>query len=69
MHNDELHGLCNSPYVSRVGESVRMRWAATWQMQTAVWWGNVKKRDHLDVLDVDGRTVKWLMMKERLGIL
>jgi len=38
-------------------------------MQTAVWWGNLKKRDHLDVLDVDGRTVKLFIMKKRRGIL
>jgi hypothetical protein len=31
-------------------------------MQT--WWGNLKEREHLDVLDVNGRAVKWFIMKK-----
>jgi hypothetical protein len=37
-------------------------------MQTAFWWGNRKERDHLEVLEVDGKAVKWFIMKKRLGI-
>jgi hypothetical protein len=38
-------------------------------VQTAFWWGNLTEREHLDVLEVDRRTVKWFVMKKQLGIL
>ena len=40
-------------------------------MHTAVWWGNMRERDHLKDLGVDGRIIlKWTFVKydEGLGL-
>jgi hypothetical protein len=45
----------------------RMSWQGMWrlwgrrEMHTGFWWGNLKFRDHLENLGVDGRIIlKWI---------
>jgi len=33
------------------------------KMQTQFWWGNLKKRDHIEDLGVDGRMILKLILK------
>ena len=61
LHNEELYTLHSSPNIIRVTKSRKMRCAARvyiWRrkdMRTGFWWGNLRKRDHLEVLGVDER--------------
>ena len=33
-------------------------------MHTGFWWGNLRERDHLESLSIDGRVVlKWILRK------
>jgi hypothetical protein len=45
-----------------------MRWWGRWhvwgtrELHTRVWWGNLKKRDHLEDLGIEGRIIlKWIL--------
>jgi hypothetical protein len=65
---EELYALYPSPNIIRVINPSR-RWA--WHVASMgdrscvyrVWWGDVKKRDHLEDLGLDGRTLKCICKK------
>jgi len=61
LHKEELNDLCSSPDIVQVIKSRRMRWAGHVEHMmessayTGCWWGNLRNRDHLEDLVVDGR--------------
>jgi len=61
LHNEELNDLYCSPNIVRGTKSRRMRWAGhvackgRGEVHTGFWWGNLKERDHLEDLDVNGK--------------
>jgi hypothetical protein len=63
LHNGELNDLYCSPNILRRIKSRRMRWA--WRVALmgreeayrGMWWGNVRKRDHLGDPGLDGRII------------
>ena len=63
LHNEELNDLYCSPNIVQIIKSRRMRWAwnmaLMWERRGAyrVWWGNLRERDHLMDLGVDGRII------------
>jgi hypothetical protein len=66
LHNEELHELYLSNII-RVIKSRRMRWAGlvarveTGEVHTEFSWGNLRERDHLKELGLDGRIIlKWI---------
>jgi len=75
LHHSEntFYEVCNlhpSPDVIRVIKSRIMRLAGhvarmgTGEVHVRFWWGNLKERDHLKDLGVDGRiTLKWMFNK------
>jgi hypothetical protein len=70
LHNEELHNLYTSPNIIRVTKSRRMRWARNvsrmGEMRNVynILVGNLKGRDHLEDLGVDGRLkLEWVLGK------
>ena len=66
-HNEELNDLYSSPNIIRVIKSRRMRWVGREARMAErsgtyrVWCGNLRKRDHLEEIGVDGRIIlKWI---------
>jgi hypothetical protein len=59
LYNEELHDLYCSPNIIRMGKSRRMMWVGHEVHMGAyrVWWGNLRERDHLEDLGIDGRIV------------
>jgi len=60
LRNEELNVLYCSPKIVRVIKSRRMRWAGGGgrgraEVYTRFWWGNLRERDHLEDLGVEGR--------------
>jgi len=61
LHTDQLHDFCSSPNIVEVIRSIRVRWtgyvSGTEQSCTHgfVCGGEVRERDHLEDLVVDGR--------------
>jgi len=59
LHNEELNDLYSSPNIVRVVKSRRIRWAGHVARMgrggayTGFWWGNLRKRDHLEDPGVD----------------
>jgi hypothetical protein len=53
LHNEELHNLYCSPNIIRMVKSRRMRWVRRGAYR--VLWGNLRERDHLEDLGIDGR--------------
>jgi hypothetical protein len=60
IHHEELNELYPSPNIVRVIKSRRMRWAGhvartgRGEGHTVFWWGNMRERDYLGDLGVDG---------------
>ena len=61
---EQLYALSSSPNVIRLIKSRRMRWAenvarieGTREEHTGLLWGDVKERDHLEELDIEGRII------------
>jgi hypothetical protein len=63
LRNEELNDLHCSSNIVRVMKSRRIRWV--WHVArrgrreayTGFWWGNMRERDHLGDLGVDGRII------------
>jgi hypothetical protein len=62
-HNEDLHDLYSSPNTLRVIKSRRMKWAGhvarmgERRCVYKVWLENLRERDHLGDLGVDGRII------------
>jgi hypothetical protein len=70
LHNEDLHNLYASPNIIRLIKSRSMRWvghvAHMGEMRNAykIWLENLKGRDHLEDLGVDGRIIlEWILGK------
>jgi hypothetical protein len=65
LYKEELYDLYSSRNIIRAIKSRRMRWAGlvweTGEVRTGFWWGDVKGRDNLQDLGVDGRIILKLM--------
>ena len=63
LHNVQLQDLYSSPNIAWVMRPRRMRWSrhvarlGTRQVHTGFWWGNLKQRERLEDLSVDGRII------------
>jgi len=74
LHNEEFYDLYSSPNVIRVIKSRIMRWTdhvqvwRTGEAYTGFWWGNLRERDQLEDLDIDGKIIlKWVLRKWIVG--
>jgi hypothetical protein len=69
LHNEELTGLYCLTYIILVIKSRSMRWAGHvarmgGEVRTGFWWGNVRKRDHLEDPGVEGMIIlRWNLRK------
>ena len=75
LHNEELNDLYCSPNIVRVIESRRMRWAGhvarmgRGEACTVFWWGNLRERDNLEDLSVDGIVILiWIFRQWDVGV-
>ena len=66
----ELNDLYCSPNVVQVIKSRRMKWAGhvahmgRAEVYTGFWWGNLRERNHLEDLDIDGKIIlRWIFEK------
>ena len=78
LHNVELTDLYPSPNIVRVIKSRKIKWAGhvaymgRGEVCTGFWWGNLRKRDHLEDPGVDVKIIlgwvfrKWGMLGRRL---
>jgi hypothetical protein len=63
QREEELHNFYTSLDINKIVKSTWMRWSAcvahTGQKRndTGFWWGNLKKRDHLQDLGIDGMII------------
>ena len=63
LHNEELNDLYSSPIFVRVIKSGRMRWTVHTshmgkaEVYAGFWWGNMRERDHLEDLGLDGMII------------
>jgi len=63
LDNEGLNDLYCSPNIVRVIRSRKMRWAGhvarigRGEVYTGFWWGNLRKREHLEDPVVDGRII------------
>ena len=64
LRNEELHDLCCSQNIIYVIKSRNCDGLDIWhvwgrsEVNAAFWWGNVKERDHLEDVRVDGMISK-----------
>jgi len=68
IHNKKLYDLYCSPNIVQAIESRRMRWAGNvarmGERREEFWWGNLRKRDHLEDPGVNGRIIlRWIFRK------
>jgi hypothetical protein len=74
LYNEEFNALFSSPNIGWVIKLRRMRWAGhvtyrgRGEAYTGFWWGNLRKRDHLQDPGVDGRIqLRWIFRKWDVG--
>ena len=67
IHNEELNDLNSSPYVTQVIKSRRVgggacsSYGGRGEVHTGFWWGNLRKRDHLEDPGVEERILlRWI---------
>jgi hypothetical protein len=67
LHNEELHDLYCSPNIVQVIKLIRMRWMRhvvrmeKGETYTGFWWENLRERDHLGDLGLDGKFIlRWI---------
>jgi hypothetical protein len=70
LHNEELCDLDSSPNVIQVTSSRRMSWVGhvahmgSGDVHTGFWWGDLREKDQLEELGIDGRVIlKWIFKK------
>jgi len=75
LHNEEFNDLYSSPNTVRVNISRRMRWVGHVARMRRVGvytdslWGNLRERDHLENIGVDGRIIlRWIFRKWDVGV-
>jgi hypothetical protein len=64
FHSVEHHDLYLSPNTIRVIKRNEMVAA---DVHAGFWWGNLRERDHLEGLGIDGRIILEWTLKTRLG--
>lgn len=60
-YNDELPALCSPPHTDQVVKSRKKEMGGTsgkTEIPIGFWWGDVKQREHLEDLCLDGRIIK-----------
>lgn len=62
LHNEELHDLYATPNIIRDINSRRMKGRV--EVHKGFWWGNLKERDHLEALSIDGRIILKCLFKK-----
>jgi len=70
LRNEELHDLHCSPNIIGVVKSIRVRWAGhiaqmgRREVHTGFRCGNLRERDYLEDLSIDGRIILKLIFKK-----
>jgi hypothetical protein len=63
LRSEEINDLISSPNIIWVIKSRKMRWMGhvarmeDRRMHTEFWWGDLRKKDHLEDLGIDGRVI------------
>ena len=70
LHNEELNDLYSSLYIIQVIQLRGMRWTALWyvretvKVHTEICWADLRERDHLEHVGLNGRIIlKWIFKK------
>jgi len=58
LHTAGLDDFCSSPNISRAIKRWRMTWAGRGEVHVGFWLGDLRERDHLENLSVDGDNIK-----------
>jgi hypothetical protein len=68
-HDEELYDLYSSPNIIRMVKSRRVRWSGhvagigKGEVHTWFWWRELRERDNLEDICIDGRTLKSMLNK------
>jgi hypothetical protein len=75
LADEELYDLYSSPKITRVIKQEERDGWITWnvresgEVHTSFWWGDIRERDNLEALGVEGRVILKLICKKHDGIL